>query len=222
MFIGHAAAGFAAKRWAPRVPLPWLLVAPWLLDFLWPVFLVCGIERVRPQPSVSPFLNLEFVAYPWSHSLLMALAWAAVFGGLYWWRTKDDRGARVLGLLVVSHWVFDWIVHVPDLPLTPGPSVRVGLGLWRFPVLTMGLEGLLFIGGLALYVATTRARDRLGDLLLAAFTAALLGLYWMSLSGSPPPSTTAIAATMLVFGVIVVFWASQIERHREPRPPGLD
>jgi hypothetical protein len=222
MFIGHAAAGFAAKTLAPRVPLAWLLVAPWLLDFLWPLFLLAGIERVRPRPSTSPFLNLEFVAYPWSHSLLMALAWAVLFGGLYWWRKRDDRGARVIGLLVLSHWAFDWIVHVPDLPLTPGPSVRVGLGLWRTPALSMGLEGMMFIAGLALYVAATRARDRLGDLLLAAFVAALLGLYWVSLADSPPPSVTAIAVTMLVFGVVVVLWSQWIERHREPRPPELD
>ena len=73
MFIGHAATGFAAKKLAPRASLAWLLVAPWLLDFLWPAFLVLGIERVRPRAAASPFLNLEFVSYPWSHSLLMAL-----------------------------------------------------------------------------------------------------------------------------------------------------
>ncbi|MEP6783806.1 MAG: hypothetical protein ABI983_09055, partial [Acidobacteriota bacterium] len=201
-----------------RAPLPWLLVAPWLLDLLWPVFLLTGVERVRPQPSVSPFLNLEFVSYPWSHSLLMAIVWSAVFGGIYFGRTRDDRGARIVGLLVLSHWVFDWIVHVPDLPLTPGPSVRVGLGLWRFPAFTMGLEGLMFVAGLAVYVSATRAKGRTGDLALVLFVAVLLGMYWMSLAGAAPPSVLAIALTMLVFGAVVVLWSLWIERHRELRP----
>jgi hypothetical protein len=220
LFIGHAAVGFAARKWAPRAPLAWLLTAPWLLDLLWPVFLLLGVERVRPQASVSPFLNLEFVSYPWSHSLLMALVWSLVFGGIYRAVTRDARGAFVIGLLVASHWVLDAVVHVPDLPLAPGLPARVGLGLWRFPALTMGIEGPMFVGGLALYVSCTRPRGRLGDLALAGLVAALLGLYFMSLSGSPPPSTTAIALTTLVFGALIVPWAMWIDRNREARPAG--
>jgi len=218
MFIGHAAVGFAARRWTPRANLAWLLTAPWLLDLLWPVFLLLGIERVRPQASVSPFLTMEFVSYPWSHSLLMAIVWGIVFGGIYRAVTRDGRGAFVIGGLVVSHWVLDAVVHVPDLPLAPGLPARVGLGLWRHPALTMGVEGLMFIGGLAVYVACTRPRDRMGDLALAGLVAALLGLYFLSLSGGPPPSTTAVAVSTLVFGALIVPWALWIDRHREARP----
>jgi hypothetical protein len=217
MFIGHAAVGFAAKRWAPRASLAWLLAAPWLLDFLWPVSLLLGAERVRPRPdAVSPFLNLEFVAYPWSHSLLMALAWAALFGVLYARATRDRRGAWILAALVVSHWLLDFLVHVPDLPLVPGPSPRVGLGLWRFPAYTMFVEGVMFVGGLAVYVGCTRPRDAWGNVGLAGLVATLLGIYWLSLSGGAPPGAAAIAWTMLAFGAVVVPWAAWIERHRRP------
>jgi hypothetical protein len=218
MFIGHAAVGFAARRWAPRANLAWLLTAPWLLDLLWPVFLLLGVECVRPQASVSPFLAMEFVSYPWSHSLLMAIVWGIVLGGIYRAVTRDPRGAWVVGVLVVSHWVLDAVVHVPDLPLVPGLPARVGFGLWRYPALTMGVEGLMFIGGLAVYVACTRPRDRMGDLALAGLVAALLGLYFTSLSGGPPPSTTAVAVTTLLFGALIVPWAMWIDRHREARP----
>lgn len=218
MFIGHAAVGFAARKWAPRANLAWLLTAPWLLDLLWPGFLLLGVERVRPQAAVSPFVNLEFVSYPWSHSLLMAVVWGIAFGAIYRAVTRDARGAWVIGGLVVSHWLLDAVVHVPDLPLAPGLPARVGFGLWRHPAFTMGLEGLMFIAGLAVYVACTRPRDRVGDLALAGVVAALLGLYFMSLSGGPPPSTTAVAVTTLIFGAVIVPWATWIDRHREPRP----
>jgi len=215
VFIGHAATGFAAKRLAPRASLAWLLVAPWLLDFLWPVFLVLGIEHVRPRATASPFLNLEFVSYPWSHSLVMAFFWAVLFGFAYGLATRDRRGALVIGALVVSHWAMDFVVHVPDLPLWPGPSPRFGLGLWRLPAYAMFVEGVMFVGGLAVYVACTRARDRTGNLALGGLVAFLLAIYWLSLSGGAPPSTLAIAGTMLVFGAILVPWAAWIDRHRD-------
>jgi hypothetical protein len=214
MFIGHAAAGFAAKRWAPRASLAWLLAAPWLLDLLWPVFLLLGTEKVTPQASASPFLSMAFTSYPWSHSLVMALFWSVVAGAAYGRVTRDRAGALVIGALVASHWLLDLIVHVPDLPLWPGRSPLLGLALWRLPALTMFVEGVLFVGGLALYVSATRPRDRTGNLALAALVAALLGLYWASLSGGPPPSTQAVAWTMLAFGAAIVPWAAWIERHR--------
>ena len=222
MFLGHAAAGFAAKRWAPRTSLAWLLVAPWLLDLLWPVFLLLGLEKVAPQESVSPFLTMRFVSYPWSHSLLMAIVWAFVAGALYARMTRDRQGARVIAALVVSHWAMDWIVHVPDLPLWPGNSPHYGLALWRWPAVTMFVEGALFVAGLGLYVSATRPRDRTGNLALAGLMAALLGLYWASLSGGPPPSTPVIAGTMLIFGAVIVPWAAWIERHRRLVTPEDD
>jgi hypothetical protein len=37
-----------------------------------------------------------------------------------------------LGALVLSHLdYFDVIVHIPDLPLYPGDSPKVGMGLWK-------------------------------------------------------------------------------------------
>jgi len=43
-------------------------------------------------------------------------------------------------VLVVSHWVLDWVSHVPDMPLYPGGAWRVGLGLWNWPAVTIGVE----------------------------------------------------------------------------------
>ena len=96
-----------------------------------------GVEQVRVVPGLMRASPLDFVNYPISHSLLMAVVWGALIGGMYWMLRRDRRGGVVLGLLVVSHWLLDLPVHRPDLPLWPGSSVKVGLGAWNsIPLIT--------------------------------------------------------------------------------------
>ena len=69
MFIGHFAVGIAAKRAAPVVSLGTLFLACQFADLLWPILLLIGIEEVRIQPGVTAMTPLDFVSYPYSHSL---------------------------------------------------------------------------------------------------------------------------------------------------------
>lgn len=131
MFLGHIAVGFAAKRAAPRASLGALMTAPVLLDLLWPLGLILGIEKVRIAPGNTAFTPLDFVSYPWTHSLLMAPVWASLFMLAYLARTGYVAGAFWVGIGVASHWVLDWFTHRPDLQLVPWSPVRVGLGLWN-------------------------------------------------------------------------------------------
>jgi hypothetical protein len=212
MFIGHNAVGFASKSVARRPSLGLLMAAPMLLDLLWPIFLLLGIERVQPVAHApNPLLALAFTHYPWSHSLLMSLLWGAALGGLYGWRTGDRRGAAVLAFGVVSHWVLDLVTHVPDLPLWPG-GPQVGLGLWRWPAVAVALEALMYVAGIALYLRVTRPRDRIGRFSLAAFVLLLPTLY--AVSFGPPPSPRAIAWGGLS-GWLIPLWAGWFDRHRD-------
>src|SRR5262245_3717619 len=123
MFVGHYAVGFASQRLAPRTPLVWLIAAPLLLDLLWPVFLVLGVESVRIVPGYTRVVPLDLHDYPYSHSLAGGVLWSLLFAGLYLAlpRHRDDRrGALVLGLAAFSHWILDWLTHYPDIPLWPG------------------------------------------------------------------------------------------------------
>jgi len=70
MFIGHFAVGFAAKKYAPRASLAVLLAAPLVSDLLWPPLLLLGWERVRIDAGNTKLAPLDFVYYPWSHSLM--------------------------------------------------------------------------------------------------------------------------------------------------------
>jgi hypothetical protein len=215
MFIGHFAIAFAAKRAAPRTSLGVLVSATALLDLLWPVALLTGLEVARIDPGNTPYTPLDFVSYPWTHSALLAAAWAALFGGAVWAATRDRAGAWVSALLVASHWILDLASHRPDLPLWPG-GPRVGLGLWNSVPATVAVESLMFAAGVALYGTTTRARDRIGRWAFVACVALFALLEVMGARGAPPPSITAVAVVGLAAGGVFVPWTSWFDRHRGP------
>jgi len=218
MFIGHLAVGFASKRAAPRASLGVLMTAPLLLDLLWPIFLTLGIEKVGLIPGRRGFLTLDFVSYPWSHSLLMAIGWGVLFAMLYRRRSRYGLGAAVIAIGVVSHWVLDWIVHVPDLPLTPGWAPKVGLGLWRNPPLTIAIESAMFVVGLGSYLGTTRARNLAGHVGLWLFVALMLFLYFSQVNAPAPPSVRALEIVGIATWIFVP-WMFWVDRHRELRHP---
>ena len=214
MFIGHNAVGFASKPAAPRTSLGFLMAAPMLLDLIWPILVLLGIERVSIAASApTPFLRLEFISYPWSHSLLMACVWAALYGGSYFLRTRYTRGAWMLAMGVVSHWVFDFITHRADMPLWPG-GPKVGLGLWYSTAGTIVTESLIFVGGVALYLRATKARDRTGSIGAWSLIILLALGYAASVLGGAPPSVTAMASGALIMWLIP-FWAAWFDRHRD-------
>jgi len=141
MFIGHLSLAFAAKRLSPRTSLGWTVAAVSLLDLVWPVFVLTGVERVRIEPGATAFTPLVFDSYPWSHSLAMAIVWGIAFALVARSRGVDRRAARLLAALLVSHWVLDWITHAPDMPLWPGSAPRFGLALWDSLAGTYAVEG---------------------------------------------------------------------------------
>jgi membrane-bound metal-dependent hydrolase YbcI (DUF457 family) len=221
MFLGHYGVALAAKRVAPRVSLGVLVAAAQLADLVWPVMVLLGVERIRLEPSDNPFLNIVFESYPWTHSLLASVVWGALAALAYWALRRDRTGSTVVGLVVVSHWVLDFLTHVPDLPLYPGGPL-VGLGLWRSPTATIIVEAIIFLAGLVAYVRFTRAVDRTGTWTLWAFVALLVAVYVASIYAPAPTSTSAIAWGALGGWLIPPFgwW---VDRHRAPRSrsPGL-
>jgi membrane-bound metal-dependent hydrolase YbcI (DUF457 family) len=214
MFIGHHAVGFAAKRFAPRTSLGLLMAAPLLLDFLWPLFLLLGIEQMRVQPANPPFLRLDLYHYPWSHSLLMSVVWSVLAGGAYWLFTRYRAGALAIGVGVFSHWVLDFVTHVPDMAVYPG-GPKVGLGLWQSTAATIVVESTLFVIGVLVYLRSTRARDRVGSISLWAFLALLVFAYASSIA-SPPPADYRILGAVGLASILFQLWVHWFDRHRTP------
>jgi membrane-bound metal-dependent hydrolase YbcI (DUF457 family) len=216
MFIGHFAVGFASKRFAPRTNLGLLMAAPSFLDLLWPFFLLIGWEKVGIHRSNTRFSRFDFVSYPWSHSLLMAVVWATAFALVYFVITRYRPGTIAIWIGVVSHWILDWMTHSADMPLYPG-SQKFGLGLWNSIAGTMIVELLLFFIGIWMYVGTTRAKDRIGRYGFLGYVGVLLLIYIGDRFSGPAPSVAAVAWSCIILFAILLPWAWWFDRHRAVR-----
>lgn len=214
MFIGHFAVGFAAKRAAPRASLGTYVLASVFLDVLWPVFLLLGIERVRIDPGNTAFTPFDFVSYPWSHSLAMAACWSLVFGGVHYFIRRDASTAKMLGAVVFSHWVLDWVTHRPDLQLLPGVEFRTGLSLWSSIPATVAIELTLFLGAVWWYSRAAEPLDGTGRWAWYALVAVLLAAYAAVLGPPPKPGQEKVVAVVGLVTWLFVPWAALVDRHR--------
>jgi hypothetical protein len=216
MFIGHFAVGFAAKRAVPGVSLGTLLVAVTLVDLLWPLFLIAGLEHVRIDPGNTAFTPLDFYDYPITHSIPGGLFWGAALAAIWYARHRHApaaaRTAAMLTAAVLSHWVLDFISHGPDMPVLPnGPYV--GLGLWNSVPATLAVEAVMFAAGVAVYLRATRPRDRTGRWSLAGLVAFLALMYTLNAAAPPPPGERALAYGALAAWLLVP-WPYWVDRHR--------
>jgi len=216
VFIGHFAVAFAAKRIAPGVSLGTLFLAAQLADLIWPLLVLRGIEIVAIRPGITAMTPLDFIHYPYSHSLLALAAWSVLLGGVYLLRHRPAAtAALVIAAVALSHWLLDVISHRPDMPLTLTGPTRIGLGLWNSIPATIVVEGLMFAAGVALYARGTDARNGIGRNGFVALVAFLALVYLASAFGPPPPSPAAVAWTAQAIWLLVA-WAYWVDRNRSP------
>jgi len=208
MFIGHYALAFWAKKIDKIPSLAIMFVAVQFLDLIWPIFVLLGVETFEIDPGNTEITPLNFTFYPYSHSLLMTLVWAILFALVYFGFTKNKKGSILLGVLVCSHWILDFLTHRPDLPLTPFTQLRVGLGLWNLPLIEMALETGLFLIGAFLYLKTGLVRRKIAFWL---FIVLFLLIHFMNIFGPPPPSINAVAWSANLMWLFVL-WAWWIQK----------
>jgi len=152
MYIGHY--GFAyylkkesnkKKKKSDEIPLWLIFISVQLADFLCFIFIILGIEKMKFSPNINPWLRTHLEYFPYSHSLF-ANAVLAIIVLLIFWKLKDKIWGIILSIGVVSHWVIDYIVHTPDLPIFLD-SYKSGLGLWNLPWVTFIIEILMVVLG---------------------------------------------------------------------------
>jgi len=196
------------------VSLGILFLACQLADLIWPNLVLLGIESLEIEVGITALTPLNFLHYPYSHSLVALLLWSVVFAGIYTMlRHSGKRAAIVIGVLVLSHWILDVVTHRPDMPVTLSDSSAIGLGLWNFPVVAVPLELLLFGTGTWLYIRHTEPLNRRGTVGLWTMILFLLVVYLANLVGPPPPSPAAVAWSAQAMWVIV-FWGFWVDKHR--------
>lgn len=206
MLFGHIGVGLAAKPASPRAPLGALLFAATAIDTLSGVLMIAGIEGVDPTGTSSIY---------WSHGLFMSIIWSLAGFALAYLFTRDRRTSTVIGLLVFSHWLLDFISHPmgmgrklpPDIPLLFEGSPKVGLGLYNSVAAALITDLGLLAAGIAVYLVTTRPKDRTGTW---AFWLLIAATVLLAASAAVPAlSTLAPVAFVLLWPL-----GNWVDRHR--------
>jgi membrane-bound metal-dependent hydrolase YbcI (DUF457 family) len=158
--LAHASIGLMAKTIAPRAPLWTLLAATQVLDVVSLGLIAAGIEH-GATTQMDFEHGLQYLSQPaiaWSHGLFMSIVWSVAVAVIAFLIRRDRRTGIVLGLMVFSHWVLDFIVYL-NIPVLFDGSPITGLGLITSgPGLVAGivLEIVLIGGGIAVYLVSPR------------------------------------------------------------------
>jgi hypothetical protein len=206
MFIGHFAPAFIAAAVTPRSPsLGTLFIAAQLVDWAFFSLALVGVEKMRVDPAASVMVPFDLYHMPFTHSLAGTLVFAALFAGFVTFWQRNALGGLLAGAVVLSHWLLDWLVHVPDLTLAGEPPTY-GLGLWNYPWIAMPLELALTIGAFAFYVRRTQGPPGPPFVLLAV----LLLLQAVNWFGPHPEEAGAFLylQALFAFGLVtlIAFW----------------
>jgi hypothetical protein len=227
MFVGHYGVSFASRRYAPGLSLGALFLAVQLLDVLFAIFVLLGIEKLRIVHGFTAYNPYDLYWMPYTHSLAGAIAWSvlAALAVLAFTRRLASRDRRtasaVFGAAVFSHFVLDVPMHTPDLPLWPGAgSPKIGLGLWNHPIAAVAAELAVLAAGLILYLRATSPRSRGFAIGTAAFAVVLFATALATPHMPDPPSGRAFAAQALVFYAWLAAAAEIIDRGRRPLEAG--
>lgn len=219
MFIGHLGVGLALKRADKSISLGLLFIAAQLVDIIFSINLLLGIEKLNLIAGTTAANSMEFVYYPFTHSLIANLVWTGIVCIIFLavpirLNSPRRRIALIMGVAVLSHFFLDVIVHKPDLPLLGNDSMKVGFGLWDYALASYVVEGLLLLGGLGIYLKSTTAEGFGGKYGMPLFTLFPLLVNAMIMFGPPLPNITVGIIMMLLFNFSYVGIAFWLDRKR--------
>jgi hypothetical protein len=198
MFAGHLAAGLVLKKMERRLNLGWLFFAALFHDFLLGILVLVGLEQVHIPTNFAQTHYLTFT-FPYSHGLAASIIWSLLAFGLTYallskWSVKERKQASfAISLAVFSHFILDWIVHIPEIPLLGNNSLKIGLGLWDNVPLALSLETALVAIGFVFYLVIVKPKTNLAKYGLAGLMLLITALTvtGMLFAETPPPPTVA-------------------------------
>jgi hypothetical protein len=134
--IDHAATALLLKRRFPEQPIIPLLLSVQLMELIWVALNLLGLERTTTEPSVQSVSDVHLAFMPYSHSVVMSLAYAVLAWGLLSIFFRQSRLGLAVALGITSHLILDLLTHARDIAIAPGiENIKLGLGLYSsFPM----------------------------------------------------------------------------------------
>ena len=211
MFVGHYAAALALKKFEKRASLGVLFLAVQFVDILFFPLVLLGIERMNIVENFTQSTHFQLEYMPYTHSIIGSLFWAGVGYALFRWLiVKKNSVAMVVALAIFSHWLFDLVVHTPDLPLWNDTSLKLGFGLWNNAIATYALEAILLVSALWLYLRSTSATSAVGRYGISVFVVFLLLVNVVNIFGPLQGDSKLVLAisalTSYFLFAAVAFW----------------
>ena len=127
-------------------------------------------------------------------------------------------GTLVLAAMLADFlWCLFMLAGVEEVRFTTGMGAAnyfFGLGLWANIPATIIVEGGLWLLAIALYVRSTRPRNRLAHFVFWPVVLLLTLLWLNNITGPPPPNPRMAPIFSLVYFSLVVAWAYWINRLR--------
>ena len=205
MFIGHWAPALAAASRRSTPSLGTLFVAGQLVDWAFFGLVLLGVEHMRFSPGISVMNPMDLYHMPYTHSLLGSGLFALAFAAAIWLASRSRAAALLGGAVVLSHWLLDLLVHVPDLTIAGNPP-KLGMGLWNYPAVEMPLELAITFGALWLYVRARRPAP-IRVIVLAALLLAFQGFNWFGpAEPEVTPATSVLAFVAYGLVTLAAWW----------------
>ncbi|WP_256760417.1 hypothetical protein [Cohnella sp. WQ 127256] len=218
MLAGHYSISYFIKKTDPTIKLWQLFLAVQLLDVIWSVFILLGIEKADTVDTL-PASPIHLTYMPYTHGLASAIFWSAVVYLLY--RViptfkRDHKSALLLAVAAFSHWPLDLLVHDRDLPLL-GNAFKVGFGVYHSIFWSLLIEVLLLLSGLLFYLRSTEDRGCFGSKygMILVFVSLVL-FNANSIWGPHPPNEKVVAVFNFCYYIGFAWIISRVELRRAP------
>src|SRR6266700_1410302 len=136
MFVGHYGVAFAVKTERNKIPLWVLFVAVQFLDYIWAIFILLGIEKLRVVRGLTAGSMLDAYYMPFSHSLIAAYIWSGIAFAVYKaaWRARASNSAALLVALAVFSFFFNDTATTEIYTLPLHDALTVSTSSSRMPV----------------------------------------------------------------------------------------
>ncbi|WP_332310968.1 hypothetical protein [Novosphingopyxis sp. YJ-S2-01] len=193
-------------------------MAAQFVDYLFAIFLLMDVEHMRFLEGATKLVPFDLYDMPLSHSLLGTIIAALFFAVPVYVYHRKMRPAILAGVVVLTHWFIDLLVHGADLSLAGG-APKFGFGLWNAPAYAIVLELVLTGAAFFYYIRATRPPVRhAGHSRVYILAGVMLALQLFNWFGPEDSDVTMFAILMLVVFTGLAFLADWAGRGRRPVP----